>query len=85
MTVKMKQKGYNVMMLLKILVMISMKWNQHMKNGLKNTIIYRSSHPEVFYKKGVLRNFAKFTEKHLCQGLFFNKVAGLQHFQEHLF
>ena len=45
----------------------------------------RSSHPEVFYKKGVLRNFAKFTEKHLCQGLFFNKVAGLQHFQEHLF
>ena len=24
----------------------------------------RSSHPEVFYKKGVLRNFAKFTEKH---------------------
>ena len=28
-------------------------------------------------KKGVLRNFAKFTGKHLCQGLFFNKVAGL--------
>ena len=28
-------------------------------------------------KKGVLRNFAKFTGKHLCQSLFFNKVAGL--------
>ena len=28
-------------------------------------------------KKGVLTNFAKFTGKHLCQGLFFNKVAGL--------
>ena len=27
-------------------------------------------------KKGVLRNFAKFTGKHLCQNLFFNKVAG---------
>ena len=27
-------------------------------------------------KKVVLRNFAKFTGKHLCQGLFFNKVAG---------
>ena len=27
-------------------------------------------------KKGVLRNFAKFTRKHLCQRLFFNKVAG---------
>ena len=32
--------------------------------------------PEVFYKKGVLKNFAKFTGKHLCQTLFFNKVAG---------
>ena len=29
-------------------------------------------------KKGVLRNFAKFTEKHLCQSLFFNKVADLR-------
>ena len=28
-------------------------------------------------KKGVLRNFTKFTGKHMCQGLFFNKVAGL--------
>ena len=27
---------------------------------------------------GVLRNFAKFTEKHLCQSLSFNQVAGLQ-------
>ena len=26
----------------------------------------RSSRPEVFCKKGVLRNFAKFTEKHRC-------------------
>ena len=32
--------------------------------------------PEVFYKKGILKNFAKFTGKHLCQSLFFNKVAG---------
>ena len=36
----------------------------------------RSSRPEVFCKKGVLRNFAEFTGKHLCQRLFFNKVAG---------
>ena len=33
---------------------------------------------EVFYKKGVLRNFTKFTGKHLCQSLFYNKVAGLE-------
>ena len=32
--------------------------------------------PEVLYKKGVLRNFTKFTGKHLCQSLFFNSVAG---------
>ena len=25
-------------------------------------------------RKGVLRNFTKFTGKHLCQSLFFNKV-----------
>ena len=34
----------------------------------------RSSRPEVFCKKGVLENVAKFTGKHLCQDLFFNKV-----------
>ena len=27
-------------------------------------------------KKVALKNFAKFTRKHLCQSLFFNKVAG---------
>ena len=32
----------------------------------------------MFCKKDVLRNFAKFTGKHLCQSLFFNKVAGLR-------
>ena len=37
----------------------------------------RSSYPEVFCKKVVLINFTKFTRKHLCQGLFYNKVAGL--------
>ena len=35
----------------------------------------KSSHPEVFFKKGALRNLAKFKGKHLCQSLFFNKVA----------
>ena len=40
--------------------------------------IYRSSRREVFCKKGVLRNFTKFTGKHLFQSLFFNKVAGLR-------
>ena len=38
--------------------------------------LIRSSHPEVFCRRGVLRNFAKSTGRHLCQSLFFNKVAG---------
>ena len=38
----------------------------------------RSSHQRFSVKKGVLRNFAKFTGKHLCRSLFFNKVAGLR-------
>ena len=33
---------------------------------------FRSSPPEVFCKKGVLRYMAKFTGKHLCQSLFFS-------------
>ena len=29
-------------------------------------------------KKGVVKNFAKFTGKPLCQSLFFNRVPGLR-------
>ena len=50
--------------------------------GLKNDIFdqqsrgffqssaFRSSRPEVFYKKVALNNFEKFTGKHLCRSLF---------------
>ena len=34
-----------------------------------------SSHRRCSIKTGVLRNFAIFTVKHLCQSLFFNKIA----------
>ena len=34
--------------------------------------------PEMFYKKGVLKSFAKLTGKRQCQSLFFNKVTGLR-------
>ena len=49
------------------------------KNNIKKQKYgkHRRSRQEVFCKKGVLRNFANFTRKHLCQSLFFNKVAGL--------
>ena len=38
----------------------------------------RSSRPDVFCKKVVLRKFTKFTGKHLHQSLYFNNVAGLR-------
>ena len=38
----------------------------------------RGSRPEVLFKKDALRNFTKFTGKHLCQSLFFNQAAGLR-------
>ena len=41
----------------------------------------RSNRPEAFCKKGVLKNFIKFTGKHLFQSLFFNKVVGLTKFR----
>ena len=37
-----------------------------------------SIRPEAFCKKDVLKNFAKFAGKHLCQSLFLNKVASLR-------
>ena len=40
-------------------------------------IMYRSSHLEVFCKKGVLRNFTKFTRKHFCWSVCFNEIASL--------
>ena len=39
---------------------------------------FQKQPPEVFCKKGVLRNFTIFTGKHLCLRLFFNKVVFLQ-------
>ena len=35
----------------------------------------RSSHQRCSARKGVLRNSSKFTVKHLCQVLFYDKVA----------
>ena len=53
--------------------------NTFSKVGVKKpATCYRGCRPEVFCKKGFLKNFAKFTGKHLCQGFPFNKVAGLR-------
>ena len=54
--------------------------------------IHRSSPWRCSVKIGILKNFAKFTGKHLFQSLFFNKDSGtgvfqwiLQNFKDHLF
>ena len=39
--------------------------------------MYRSSRFQLFFKIGILKNFAIFTGRHFCWSLF-NKVAGLQ-------
>ena len=43
-----------------------------------NSMNFGSSHQRCSLREGVLRNFTKFTGKHLCQSLFFYKVAGLR-------
>ena len=71
------KKYYAFFPLLDLIVFctVRIKLLQHLHGN--PTGIYRSSRLEVFNKKGVLRNFGKFTGKHLCQSLFFNKVASL--------
>ena len=44
------------------------------KEKIQNVANFRSSHQRCSIKKSILRNFTKFTGKHLCQSLFFDKV-----------
>ena len=57
------------------------RFEQIYKTSLQNEtvrrITKRSNRREVFCKKVDLKNFTKFTWKHLCWGFFF-KVAGLR-------
>ena len=41
------------------------------------SVVFRSSHQRCSVRKGVHRNFTKFTGKHLCQSLFFKKKQTL--------
>ena len=58
----------------------NMRWVKYEIRWLQshNLKIDPSNGVEVLCEKSVLRNFAKFTEEHMCQSLFFNKVAGLR-------
>ena len=48
------------------------------KKSTKINLLYRSSHQRCSLKKVFLKNFTKFTGKHLCWSLFFNRVSGLR-------
>ena len=58
----------------------SSHWRRSEKKVGKNDFLHRhfsrirSSRAEVFCKKGVLKNFTKFTGKNQCQSLFFIKL-----------
>ena len=55
------------------------KWNSLELRSLKRKVFDTEAFARrCSAKKGVLRNFAKFIGKHLCQSLFFYKVAGLR-------
>ena len=58
---------------------ISFTYIRHYKRSTINPWgTRRNSHRRCSVKKGVLRNFAKFTGKHLCQTLVLNNLAGLR-------
>ena len=51
-----------------------------MKKGIISSITKcRSRHSQMFFKIGVLKNFAIFIGKHLCWSLFLIKLRKLQH------
>ena len=71
-----------------------LKWNKqeifnkrrHAKDGkLSGQSHFRQKRPpEVFWKKDVLINFAKFTGKHLCQGLFMSVAKACNFIKQRL-
>ena len=62
------------------LIVMMMRLEMWLKLPLENYTAgnFGSNRPEVFHDKGCLKSFAKFTGKHLCQSLFFHKVAGFK-------
>ena len=47
-------------------------------SATKNKTLPEAVVQRRFIKKDILKNFARFTGKHLCQSFSFNKVAGLR-------
>ena len=73
---KVEQRSIKVIRIKSLLIMVDYLSNYEKKVYQFN----RSSHRRCTVKKGVVRNFVKFTGKHLCRGLFLIKLQawGLQ-------
>ena len=54
-------------------------WYCVQSSRIRTSKKFTSSCPEVSCKKGVLKNFTKFTGKHLCQSFFIDVFAGPRH------
>ena len=74
--------SFNIYLVRPSLFQCPPKWRQNVKETwscfyfifekmFNPLVILRSSHRRCSIRNGVLRNFAKFTGKHLCQSLFF--------------
>ena len=57
-----------------ILIFIQTYFNLAVCSSVKNFAVYGNSCRQMFFKISVLRNFAKFTRKHLCWSLFLIKL-----------
>ena len=49
------------------------------------TVTYKSSHSQIFFRIGVLRNFAMFTGKHMCWSLILIKLQVLKNISDGCF
>ena len=70
----------NSLLIFLLLLLLLLLYLSLTKNSTHVSEVFRSVYTcrlEVFCKEGVLRNFVKFTGKHMCQSLLFNKVADL--------
>ena len=59
-------------------LMMNLDSIEYLKHPINLQDTVQKQPPELFYKKDALRNYSKFTGKHLCQSLFLNKVVGLR-------
>ena len=61
--------------------MFSTSWHifkfSHYKQIAWYELSFKRSHQRCSVKIGVVRNFTKFTGKHVCESLFFNKVCNV--------